>query len=184
MPVTPQKWRLNGRPIVVADFGASHAIANQDLSSRTTASRLLGEQERAAPTASAAPDQLSGSSLIQLRHNFPAADSNFEGGESDGYCFKLAFRSSNPVRNLEMIRAFLREQGYSEIPLPQSIQELRAFRLPRRQRRQLHLFGDDGYIHNPIKILFPPPGSAERGLRLEVYNEQAPNHLLRFHGRA
>ena len=180
MPAVPQKWRLNGRPIVVADFGKAYtpsaaeqdvkAPKNHDLESHTPFPTEFSEQELRKP--------------LKLRYNFPEADSNYEGGESDGYCFKLAFRSSNPMRNLEMIRAFLYEHGYHEIPLPASVTELRAFRLPRRQRRQLLLFGDDGYVHNPIKILFPPPGNNEQGLRLEIYNEQAPNHLLRFHGRA
>lgn len=172
-----ERWRLNGRPIVVADFGSSHPLA----SSRNAAA-MPGNDVNEGKNQLSTVDGVA-TPPLKLRDNFPATGSNFEAGHSDGYCFSLAFRSSNASRNLEMITAFLRQHGYADIPLPATLQELKAFRLPRNQRRQLHLFADDGYVHNPIKILFPPPGSKHSELRLEIYNESAPNHLLRFHGR-
>ena len=162
----PQVWQLNGRRVRIADF--SHSEDNPAAVFSGRGADLPLSQ---------------GSSEARLRDNFPPAGKSFEGGYSDGYCFRLDFRSSNPDRCLSMIRLFLEEQGYGELPMPGDYSELKLFRLPRRDRRQLHLFADDGYVHNPIKILFPPPKADWRGLRLEVYNEQADRHLVRFHGR-
>ncbi|MEM8584841.1 MAG: hypothetical protein AAGF87_11255 [Bacteroidota bacterium] len=165
MSSVSQVWQLNGRRVRIADF--SH---------EASAPPALSRQEADLPV-------VQSSKRTRLRDDFPAAGQSFEGGYSDGYCFKLDFRSSNPDRCLSMIRLFLEEQGYEELPLPVDYAELKRFRLPRSGRKQLHLFADDGYVHNPIKILFPPPKANWRGLRLEVYNEQADRHLVRFHGR-
>lgn len=80
-----------------------------------------------------------------------------------------------------MVRQFLADEGF-EIPLPVDEVELRKFRLTTRNR-QILLFEDNGYVHNPVKILFPPDSRNKRTLILEVYNEQAEHHLLRFHRR-
>ncbi|MEM6395225.1 MAG: hypothetical protein AAF741_02675 [Bacteroidota bacterium] len=166
MSTTSQIWQLNGRPVRIADFRVEAPPPPPSVLEKVTDLPLAIKNK---------PDG--------LRNAFPEAGVSFEGGVSDGYCFRLDFRSSNPDRCLMMIRAFLAEQGYSELPLPADYDELKRFRLPRKNRKQLHLFADDGYIHNPIKILFPPPKSDWRGLRLEIYNEQADRHLVRFHGR-
>jgi hypothetical protein len=81
-----------------------------------------------------------------------------------------------------MIRGFLREEGYGELPIPKDAEELKRFRIPTRNR-QILMFEDNGYVHNPIKILFPPDPRKTKQLILEVYDEKAPNHLLRFHKR-
>ncbi len=189
MSSAPSKWRLNGRPIVVANYGlaekaettsvAELRIPADDATFLPAAAKTLSPSNR---------DETAKDQTIEafppLRYNFPEAGTRFEGGHSDGYCFRLEFGASRASRNLEMIRAFLQEHGYGKLPIPSDIQELRAFRIARRERRQLQFFCDDGYVHNPIKILFPPPGSKSQSLRLEIYNEQAPKHLLKFHGRA
>ena len=66
------------------------------------------------------------------------------------------------------------------MPLPENLAELSLFRFSTRNR-QILLFEDNGYVHNPIKILFPPDHRQKRKLILEIYNEKAPGHLLRFH---
>ena len=43
------------------------------------------------------------------------------------------------------------------------------------------MFEDNGYVHNPVKILFPNDGRKKNTLILQLYNELAPKHLLRFH---
>ena len=43
------------------------------------------------------------------------------------------------------------------------------------------LFNERGYFHNPIKIFFPNGKKKENDLILKVYNEQATNHLIKFH---
>jgi hypothetical protein len=60
------------------------------------------------------------------------------------------------------------------------VQELELFRLPTRNK-QILLFEDNGYVHNPIKILFPTDGRKRNVLILCVYNEAEPQHLLKFH---
>ena len=73
------------------------------------------------------------------------------------------------------------EEGYEDVPLPKDVSELRLFRHPVSNTRQILLFDDNGYCHNPIKILFPLDRRKKKTLYLIIYNENAPDHLLRFH---
>ncbi|THH37628.1 hypothetical protein E4021_14235 [Neolewinella litorea] len=119
-----------------------------------------------------------------MRDRFPEAGAEAQGGVSDGYCFRITFAAGRLGQTLELLRAFLAEEGYGDIPLPADAEELKKFRLPPKLRHQLSLFGEDGYVHNPVKVLFPPPGARRGALTLEIYNEHAPGHLLRFHRRS
>lgn len=103
------------------------------------------------------------------------------GGESDGYQYRTVFAGSSLEHTYEMVRQFLREEGYGDLPLPKNGAELDLFRIPTRNR-QILLFEDNGYVHNPIKILFPPDRRKRTTLILCVYNESDPDHLLKFHG--
>ncbi|MFN0215429.1 MAG: hypothetical protein ACKVT2_14320 [Saprospiraceae bacterium] len=76
-----------------------------------------------------------------------------------------------------MLKQFLTEEGYGDIPVPETAAELKLFKKPRHA--QLQMFAERGYAHNPIKILFPDQRNT---LILCVYNEREPDHLLRFHG--
>lgn len=118
-----------------------------------------------------------------IRHSFPEANEEREGGISDGYCFRVTFAAGKLDKTYELIRTFLREQGYAGVPLPKDVEELRQFRLPPKMRHQLSLFGENGYVHNPVKILFPVPAGKRGALVLEIYDERAERHLLRFHRR-
>ncbi len=131
------------------------------------------------------PDQEPGVDLpvATIRRNFPVRGEETEGGQSDGYCFRISFCAGRLDRSYELLRSFLREQGYGDVPVPAELEELRQFRIPPKLRHQLSLFGEDGYIHNPVKILFPPPGRKRGTLILELYNESSESHLLRFHRR-
>ena len=120
---------------------------------------------------------------VRVRQDFPEAGSDRHGGSSDGYCFRITFAAGRLERSYEMVRQFLREEGYDGVPVPQDVPELKRFRLPPKLRHQLSLFGEDGYVHNPVKILFPPPGGKRGALLLELYNEEMPGHLLNFHRR-
>ncbi|HQU58405.1 MAG: hypothetical protein KDD02_00240 [Phaeodactylibacter sp.] len=117
---------------------------------------------------------------MALRKDFPSEGTEYVGGESDGYEYRTVFAGSNLEHSYEMVRQFLREEGYSDVPLPRNADELKLFRLPTRNR-QILLFEDNGYVHNPIKILFPIDRRKKTTLILCVYNESDPEHLLKFH---
>ena len=119
---------------------------------------------------------------MALREDFPPAGAEYLGGESDGYVYRTVFAGSNLEQSYQMIRQFLQEEGYADLPLPADVEELKKFRLPTRNK-QILLFEDNGYVHNPIKILFPVDARQKRTLILEIYNEAAERHLLRFHRR-
>ena len=119
---------------------------------------------------------------MALREDFPPAGAEYLGGESDGYVYRTVFAGSNLEQSYQMIRQFLQEEGYADLPPPADVEELKKFRLPTRNK-QILLFEDNGYVHNPVKILFPVDARQKRTLILEIYNEAAERHLLRFHRR-
>ena len=120
---------------------------------------------------------------MAFRNDFPNSESADEfGGISDGFVFETAFAGASLERSYEMVKQFLLETGYVNLPLPRDAQELEMFRLSTRNK-QILLFEENGYVHNPIKILFHADRRKKNTLILKLYNEQAPNHLLRFHGR-
>jgi len=116
---------------------------------------------------------------VPMREQFPEAGSNYLGGTSDGWEYRTAFTGSRLGFAYEMLKQFLVEEGYGDVPLPETAAELKLFKKPRLA--QLQMFADRGYAHNPIKILFP---GQRNTLILCVYNEREPGHLLRFHGVA
>ena len=117
-----------------------------------------------------------------IREAFPEAGSRYSDGHSDGRQYQIVFTGTNLNQSLEMIRSFLEEEGYGEIPLPANGAELLHFRLPTR-RDQIMLFADNGYVHNPVKILFNPAQAKPKTLTLCIFNEKTENHLLKFHGK-
>ena len=119
-------------------------------------------------------------SSMSLRDDFPEKGSNYLGGECNGYEYRTVFAGSSLDHSFSMVRQFLREEGYGEIPLPRNAAELLLFRLPTRNR-QILMFEDNGYCHNPIKILFPIDRRKRNTLILCIYNESDPDHLLKFH---
>lgn len=150
-----------GRPIFVASYRPP-----EEASSAVPGSKQPSAQELSHPP---------------FRKNFPSADIEGLDGTSDGYEYKTIFAGSSLEHSFDMIRAFLREEGYADIPLPRSAAELQRFRLPTRNR-QILLFEDNGYVHNPVKILFPLDRRKKNALILCIYNEADPDHLLKFHG--
>lgn len=124
----------------------------------------------------AAADTPSAEPHVPMRVQFPEAGSNYLFGTSDGWEYRTAFTGSRLALAYEMLKQFLVEEGYGDVPLPETVAELRLFKKPRRA--QLQLFAERGYAHNPIKILFP---NQRNTLTLCVYNERSPGHLLRFH---
>lgn len=117
---------------------------------------------------------------MSLRASFPPFGSDYLGGYSDGYEYRTTFAGSSLQTSYDMIRQFLQEEGYAEVPLPKDAEELLLFRLNTRNR-QILMFGDSGYVHNPVKILFPPDRRKRNTLILHLFNEQDPQHLLKFH---
>ena len=118
---------------------------------------------------------------MPLREDFPPAGSDYMGGESDGYEYRTVFAGSTLDHSYGMVRQFLDEEGYGDLPIPKNGEELLLFRIPTRNK-QILMFEDNGYVHNPIKILFPPDRRKRTTLILCVYNELDPDHLLKFHG--
>jgi hypothetical protein len=119
---------------------------------------------------------------VPMRQAFPAAGTSYLGGESDGDLYQSTFAGRTLADSYEMIRSFLREEGYGQVPLPKDVAELAYFRLHTRNRQVL-LFEDNGYVHNPVKVLFPLDRRKKTALMLCVYREDAEQHLLRFHNK-
>lgn len=117
---------------------------------------------------------------MPLREEFPEAGSDYMGGTCDGYEYQTIFAGARLQASYDMVRQFLKEEGYGDVPLPKDAEELKLFRLPSRNK-QLLMFEDNGYIHNPIKLLFPYDGRNKNTLILCVYNEKDAQHLLKFH---
>lgn len=118
---------------------------------------------------------------MPIREEFPIAGDNYQDGESDGTKYTLVFNGVTLDSSYQMIKAFLEEEGYEDIPLPKDVSELLLFRHPISNTGQILLFDDNGYCHNPIKILFPLDRRKKKTLYLIIYNENTDNHLLRFH---
>lgn len=117
-----------------------------------------------------------------MRMAFPPVGESYLGGSSNGKVYESIFAGRTLTDTYAMIRAFLTEEGYVDTPLPKDVAELEAFRLSTRNRQVL-LFEDNGYVHNPIKILFPLDRRKKSTLILRIYNEAAEKHLLRFHNK-
>ncbi|MEM9261633.1 MAG: hypothetical protein AAGA62_18475, partial [Bacteroidota bacterium] len=128
--------QLGGRPVFIADY-------------RSPATR-----KPSPPEDSEARVMSPNMKKIGIRYNFPAAGEKYEGGTSDGYCYQITFSTGKLDNTYALVKAFLQEQGYGQVPVPQNASDLKCFRLPPKLRHQLSLFGEDGYVHNPIKILF------------------------------
>ena len=120
---------------------------------------------------------------MSIREDFPSSEmASSTGGESDGIVYRTAFTGATLERAYDLVIQFLKQEGYGDLPMPANAEELQLFKLASRNK-QILLFEDNGYVHNPIKILFPNDGRKKNTLILEIYNENAPNHLLRFHGK-
>lgn len=120
---------------------------------------------------------------IPMRKRFPLAGTDYMGGHcADGWEYRSVFAGSTLAASYAMLKLFLQEEGYADVPVPQTAEDLRLFRRPRV--RQLQLFSEHGYVHNPVRILFHSDKKKRNALILCVYNEEAERHLLRFHGVA
>lgn len=120
---------------------------------------------------------------MPIRDEFPAAGNpSYLGGVCDGWEYRIAFSSGSLQKTYDMLLQFLEEEGYGKVPVPANAEELRLFKIPRRNE-QMQLFAENGYVHNPIKILFPHKPLLRNTLELRIYNTEAPQHLLRFHNR-
>ncbi len=118
---------------------------------------------------------------MPIRTQFPEAGSSYLEGKSDGWEYRTVFSGSSIKHSYQMVRQFLLEEGYADIPLPENEEDLLLFKFPHKNG-QILLFAENGYVHNPIKILFHPHRNKSNTLILCIYNEQIPGHLLRFYG--
>lgn len=117
-----------------------------------------------------------------IREDFPEmGNPSYMDGECDGWEFRIFFRGNSLQASYDMVRAFLVEEGYANVPIPANADELKRFR-DLKKKQQASLFEEKGYVHNPVKILFPLKARFKNTLELRIYNEKSPGHLLRFHG--
>ncbi len=119
---------------------------------------------------------------MALRDNFPPYGSTILGGTSDGLVYRTAFAGTSLTATLLMVRAFLDEEGYEQVPIPRTDAEMLAFLHP-EQGRHPHLFEEPDYAHNPVRLILPRRDRRRKKILVELYNEGAPDHLLRFHRR-
>ncbi len=119
---------------------------------------------------------------VPIRVKFPQAGEEYMGGHSDGYIYRSVFAGSSLIQSYDMVKSFLQEEGYGDIPLPKDIKELEFFKLNTRNQQVL-LFEDNGYVHNPVKILFPIDRRKKYTLELLLFNESSDDHLLKFHNK-
>jgi len=117
---------------------------------------------------------------MALRNNFPKKGEEYLGVTTDGWEYTTSFTGSTIQDSFQMLQRFLNQEGYQDIPLPHSVEELLLFKNPPNQP-QMMLFNEKGYFHNPIKIFFPNGKRKESDLILKVYNENIEGHLLQFH---
>jgi len=113
---------------------------------------------------------------------FPPANSNHQGGISDGRRYRTVFGGNSLEQSYGMLRQFLLEEGYENLPLPNDADELKLFRQP-AGKKAMKLFEEYGYVHYPIKIYFHPHLSKEHTLILYIYNQKESQSLLHFHDR-
>lgn len=126
------------------------------------------------------PEEAPAEPHVPMREQFPPAGADYLGGASDGWEYRTVFGGAKLAYTYEMVKQFLREEGYGNVPLPATAEELKLFRRPRN--RQLQMFAERGYIHNPVKLLFSNMPGQRNVIIVCIYNEQIPDHLLRFHG--
>ena len=62
-----------------------------------------------------------------MREAFPPPDTNYMGGESDGDIYRSTFAGGTLADSYQMILAFLKEEGYGDLPLPKDTKELQHF---------------------------------------------------------
>lgn len=120
---------------------------------------------------------------MPIREKFPEKGTTYQEGISNGNTYTLEFGGVSLAASYAMIREFLKEEGYEDIPLPKDAEELQLFRHAVSSSKQILLFDDNGYCHNPIKILFPLNSRKKNNLYLVIYNENATDHLLRFYNK-
>jgi len=121
---------------------------------------------------------------MALRENFPLAeDPPYLEGTSDGWEYRTEFSGTTLEQTYNMVLQFLEDEGYGDVPVPDGVEEILLFKLKTRNK-QILMFEDNGYVHNPIKILFDKFTKNRPKLILCIYNEAIPHHLVRFHGVA
>lgn len=113
---------------------------------------------------------------------FPPENSNHLGGTSDGLRYRTVFGGTSLEQSYGMLRQFLAEEGYEDLPLPTDAAALKLFRHP-PVKKAMKLFEEYGYVHYPIKIYFHPLLSKEHTLILYIYNQKVSQSLLHFHDR-
>lgn len=118
---------------------------------------------------------------MAIKALFPPVGSDYQGGTSNGSVYRLTFAAAHLKDSYAMVVEFLKEEGFSDLPLPQTASELERFRYPSSES-QLSMFATRGYWHYPVKIMFSEDRRRKNWLILEIFNVETEGQLLRFYG--
>ena len=77
---------------------------------------------------------------MSIRLYFPTETDDNQGGVSDGVVFTTVFAGSTYVNTFEMVKEFLKENDFGDLPLPKNFEELKLFRL-KCMKNQLNFCG-------------------------------------------
>jgi hypothetical protein len=108
------------------------------------------------------------------KNNSPSKNNLFNSNTSDGWHFQVGFRDKSDEKIFSQVRAFLDENGFSDIPLPKTAERLWWDYLNPKS------FSKGIYVYHPI-IISPSPYHVD-AIILSIYNENHPNHKQLWKG--
>ena len=118
---SPSKPPRRRRPVFIANFRPPAPVAEGAGITEEEVSELDGHQA----------DGIARPALRVvrqgLRYNFPPAGPVPEGGHSDGYCYRAPFAAGKLPATYELIRSFLKEEGYADVPPARGRGRVEAF---------------------------------------------------------
>ena len=103
-----------------------------------------------------------------IKNNFPKNMEEYKGGKSDGWCFRIDLWAETENKVIEMIKEFLNNEGYSDIPIP------KAERLWWDYLRPDSNGIEGSFIWYPIQIY--QNSYKKNAVSLFIYNENHPEH--------
>jgi len=104
-----------------------------------------------------------------IKNNFPAEMQQYRGGRSDGWLFLIDFWADTDEEVLKAVRAFLDEEGYSDIPLPPTAERLWWDYLRPNADEKCR-----GFIWHPITIY--QSAYKDHAVQLHIFNVNYPDH--------
>jgi hypothetical protein len=107
-----------------------------------------------------------------IKTNFPKKEGHYEGGYSNGYMFQIDFIGKSDEESITMLRLFLDNHGFQDIPLPSAERLWWDYFQP-------DSFGNRGcFVWHPIVIA--PSKFGYHGLTLFIFDIDNHEHLERW----